>query len=100
MLRLTLGASEIVGEPFGRNNIEKSSRSDAARKEHMNVALGSAGVMSDGKLSTDKTCKVEKVPKGLLELELVRVKNQQLQIKAGIDTKEKLIRENTDCDMS
>ena len=51
----------------------------------MNFALGSAGVLSDGSLSTDKTRKVETVPKGLLESELVQVKEQQLQLKAGID---------------
>ena len=62
----------------------------------MNDALDSAGVLSDGSLSTDKTRKVETVPKGLLESELVRVKEQQLQLKAGIDKKEKLVREFTD----
>ena len=95
MLRLALGASEMVGEPIGRNN-EKNSQIYAARKEHMNVALGSAGVLSGGRVSTDKTCKVETVPKGLLESELVRVKDQQLQLKAGIVEKEKLVREFTD----
>ena len=57
MLCLALGASEIVGEPISRNS-EKNSQSYAARKEHMNVALGSAGVLSDGSLSTDKLAKL------------------------------------------
>lgn len=61
MLCLALGASGIVGEPIGRNS-EKNSQSYAARKEHMNVALGSAGVLSGGSLSTDKNRKVETVP--------------------------------------
>ena len=81
---MALGASEIVGEQIGRNS-KKKSQIYAARKIYMNFALGSAGVLSDGSLSTDKTRKVETVPKGLLESELVQVKEQQLQLKAGID---------------
>ena len=98
MLCLALGASEIVGEQIGRNS-KRNSQSYAARKEHMNVALGSSlssGVLSDGSLSTDKTRKVETVPKGLLESELVRVKDQQRQLRAGILRKEKLVREFTE----
>ena len=95
MLCLALGASEIVAEPIGRNS-EKNSRSYTTRKEHMNVALGSASVSSDGNLSTDKTSKVETVPKGLLESARVLVKNHQLQFKAGIVRKEKLVREFRD----
>ena len=95
MLRLTLGASENVGEPIGRNS-EKTSQNFAARKEHMKVALGSADLLSVGSLPTDKTRKVETVPKGLLKSELVRVKDQQLQLKAGIVKKENLVREFTD----
>ena len=95
MLCLGLGASEIVGEPISRNS-EKNSQIYAARKEYMNFALGSAGVLSDGSLSTDKTRKVETVPQGLLESELVRVKDQQRQLRAGILRKEKLVREFTE----
>ena len=62
----------------------------------MNFALGSAGVLSDGSLSTDKTRKVETVPKGLLESELVLVKDQQRQLRAGILRKEKIVREFTE----
>ena len=42
----------------------------------MNVALGSAGVISDRKLFTDETRKIEEIPNALLELELVRITNQ------------------------
>ena len=58
MLCLALGALEIVAGPIGRNS-EKNSQSYTARKEHMNVALGSARVSSNGNLSTDKTHKVD-----------------------------------------
>ncbi len=63
MLRLALGASEFVGEPIGRNN-EKNSQIYAARKEHMNVALGSAGVLSGGRVSTDKLAKLRQFRRG------------------------------------
>ncbi len=74
MLHLALGASEIVGEPIGRNNL-KTSRKYAARKEQMMVALGSAGILSGGRVSTDKTSNVETFPKGLLESELVQIED-------------------------
>ena len=53
MLHLTLGASEIVDQPSGCNTVEKSSQRDTARKEHLNVAVGGVGVISDGKPSTN-----------------------------------------------
>ena len=62
----------------------------------MNVALGSAGVISDRKLFTDTTRKIKEIPKALLELELVRITNQLIQIKAGNLLKEKRIKEFTD----
>ena len=65
---------EIVGELFGRNIVEKNSWRDTACKVHLNVALGNAGVISGEKLFTDwdTTRKDEEIPKGLLELELLK----------------------------
>ena len=60
----------------------------------MNVDF--SGVISDGKLFTDKTRKIEEIPNALLELELVRITNQLIQIKAANLLKVKRIKEFTD----
>jgi hypothetical protein len=71
LLCLALGASETAAEQF---------LNGAARKEQMNVGLGSADANYVGKLSSDKT--IEKIR----ESEWLRIEQQRLQIRAEIGT--------------